>query len=174
MATNLQSDDDDLFEFEADEKLETAKQAVLEQVRKHSLEQAVRRIVPVDIVAIFEIKYAEETIDRCSELRNEILSFIEIAFDSRRPEKIFINFPRHNLSNLKRLLKPFTGGNQSQAQITRSALMELKNLEPRLSDILKPLFAEEAIFYEQLSEILKNCLMGKALSDTEKHIFSTD
>ena len=52
--------------------------------------------------------------------------------------------------------------------------MELKNLEPRLSDILKPLFAEEAIFYEQLSEILKNCLMGKALSDTEKHIFSTD
>lgn len=56
----------------------------------------------------------------------------------------------------------------------RFALVELESLEPHLSKILNPLFDEEAIFYEQLSEILKTCLMGKPLSDTEKHLFSTD
>mmetsp|Transcript_36016 Transcript_36016/g.47394 ORF Transcript_36016/g.47394 Transcript_36016/m.47394 type:complete len:142 (+) Transcript_36016:2-427(+) len=120
-------------------------------------------------MAIFEMKFAEETIDRCSELRNEILSFIEIAFDSRRFERMYINFPKHNLSHLRRLLKPFAA-----ASITKSALIELKSLEPSLSEIVKPLFTDEAIFYEQLSEILKGCLMGKTLSDTEKHLFSTD
>ena len=52
--------------------------------------------------------------------------------------------------------------------------MELERIEPHLSKILKPLFDEEAIFYEQLSEILKCCLMGKSLDDIQKLIFSTD
>ena len=53
-------------------------------------------------------------------------------------------------------------------------MVEIESLEPHLSVILMPLYNEEAIFYEQLSEILKTCLMGKPLSDTEKHLFSTD
>jgi len=67
----------------------------------------VRLIVPVDVMAIFEMKHAEETIDKCAELRTEILSFIEIAFDSSRFEHMYINFPKHNMANLRRLLHPF-------------------------------------------------------------------
>lgn len=110
------------------------------------MEPAIRKLVPVDVMALFEIKSAEQTIDRNAELRREVLSFIEIAFDSRRCEKMFINFPRHNLMRLKRLLKPF---NEEHAQIMqRNAILEMTSLEPRLTAVLTPLFAEETIFYE--------------------------
>ena len=164
MVTAL-SDDEDLFDFESEERIELEKQAVLEQIANHSLDKAIRKIVPVDVMAIFELKHAEETIDRCAELRSEIQSFIEIAFDSRRFERMFINFPKHSMTSLRHLMRPFKPNN---------ALVEIESLEPHLSIILMPLYNEEAIFYEQLSEILKTCLMGKPLSDTEKHLFSTD
>ena len=105
------------------------------------------------------MKSAEETVDRSADLRNEVLSFIAIAFDTKRCKKMFINFPKHNLVKLRRLLKPF---NEEFAAsiVQRSALMEVSSLAPRLTTILSPLFAEEAIFYEQLSDVLKGCLMG--------------
>lgn len=165
-------EDDDLFDFESDEKYEALKLAMAETVKNNCLEVAIRKVVPIDVLAIFEMKQAELTIDRNAELRNEVLSFIEIAFDHRRCEKMYINFPKQNLVKLRRLLKPFNDAHASMVQ--RSAIMEIQSLEPRLSAVLKPLFIEEAIFYEQLSEILKGCLMGKTLSDTEKHLFSAE
>ena len=80
---------------------------MMEQILDHSLDKAVRKIVPVDVMAIFEMKHAEETIDRCAELRSEIQSFIEIAFDNQRFERMYMNFPKHNLTNLRNLLRPF-------------------------------------------------------------------
>ena len=121
----------------------------------------IRKEVPVDIMAVYELRNSEETIDKNSELRREVLSFVEIAFDSRRCEQMYINFPKHNLVKLRRLLKPF-----SDELLGKNPIVEMNRLEPRLAAIVRPLFAEESIFYEQLSEILKGCLMGKTLSDT--------
>lgn len=128
--------------------------------------------MPVDIMAIFELKWAEDTIDRNAELRREILSFAEITFDSRRCSQMFVNFPKHNLVKLRRLLRPFNSGRCLSAE--KGPIVEAARLEPLLTAILKPLFEEEAIFYEQLSDILKGCLMGQSLSDTQKHLFSTE
>ena len=105
MATSLS---DDSFNFDDEEKIEKAKQAILQDVDRHSLERVVRKIVPVDLMAIFEMKCAEQTLDRCSELRREVLSFVEIAFDSRRCERMFVNWPHYNLANLRRLLRPYS------------------------------------------------------------------
>jgi len=129
--------------------------AVVADLKSHSLEIAVRRIVPVDLMAIFQIKAAEATIDRSEELRREVCSFVDIAFDSGRFDRMYINFPKHNLSALKKLLRPLT-----LSHGRKFAMVEFASLEPRLSDTLRPLFAEEIIFYEQLSSILKACLMG--------------
>ena len=87
---------------------------------------------------------------------------------------MYINYPKHNLIKLRRLLKPFNDEHASLVQ--RSAgITDISRCEPRYSAILKPLFTEEAIFYEQLSEILKGSLMGKTtFTDTEKHLFSTE
>jgi len=100
------------------------------------------------------------------------VSFVEIAFDSRRCKKMYVNFPKHNLVKLLRLLKPFN--DEHASKVERSPIVEAERLAPRLSTILRPVFTEEAIFYEQLSDILKGCLMGKSLSDTQKHLFSTE
>mgnify|MGYP001626798943 CR=1 FL=1 len=97
-------------------------------------------------MAIFELKSAENTIDRCAELRKEVSSYIEIAFDSMRYEQMYINFPKHNLVKLKRLLRPFS--DEHASLLKRSAIVEAERLIPRLSTILTPLFSEEAIFYE--------------------------
>ena len=130
-----------------------------EQIEKHSLDKSVRKFVPVDIMAIFEMRQAGDTIDRCAEMRKEVCSFIDIAIDSRRLNKMYINFPKYNLVKLRRLLKPYgaapdqtspssqTSGQPVNSSKNRS-LLELESLEPRLSAILRPLFAEEAIFYE--------------------------
>ena len=40
-------------------------------------------------------------------MRKEVISFIEIAFDMRKFDKMYINFPKHNLIKLRKLLKPF-------------------------------------------------------------------
>ena len=109
-------------------------------------------------MAVFEVKSSEETIDKSDELRREVLSFIEIAFDSKRCEKMFINFPRHNLVKLRRLLKPFI--EEHANMLKRSAVMEVSSLVPRLASLLDPLFQQEQTFYEQLSEVLKSLLMG--------------
>ena len=69
--------------------------------------------------------------------------------------KMYINFPKHNLMRLRRLLKPFYEEERETDVTERSVLLEVVSIEPRLSAILKPLFAEEAIFYEKLSEVLK-------------------
>ena len=53
------------------------------------------------------MRQAADTIDKCTEIRKEVISFIEISFDSRRLSKMYINFPKHNLIKLKRLLKSF-------------------------------------------------------------------
>ena len=50
--------------------------------------------------------------------------------------------------------------------LKRSAVMEVSTLVPRLTSLLAPLFEEEAIFYEQLSDVLKSLLMGQPISDT--------
>ena len=42
---------------------------IIEEVKSKCLEIAVRKVVPVDVMAVFEIKSAEETIDMSEELR---------------------------------------------------------------------------------------------------------
>lgn len=116
-------DDDDY-----DEKVEAAKQVFMSGIEVHSLEQMVRKEVPVDIMALFELKWAEETIDRNAELRREILSFAEITFDSRRCFKMFVNFPKHNLVKLRRLLKPFSNCRSQTAE--KGPIVEAARLEP--------------------------------------------
>ena len=91
-------DYDDQFDFEDDG--DETKNSLLKQVNTNCLELAVRNFVPIDIMAIFEMKSAEETIDRSAELRREVLSFIEIVFDTKRCQKMFINFPKHMLPSL--------------------------------------------------------------------------
>ena len=81
MATAL-SDDDDHFDFEMEERIEALKVKILSDIETHCLQVAVQKVVPIDLMAIFELKSAEQTIDRCEELRREVSSFIEIAFDS--------------------------------------------------------------------------------------------
>ena len=93
--------------FEDDERVEAAKKALITEIEEQSLERSVRKLVPVDLMAIFELKSAESTIDRNAELRREVISFVEIAFESRIVAKMYVNFPKHNLTNLRRLLKPF-------------------------------------------------------------------
>ena len=39
---------------------------------------------------------------------------------------------------------------------------------------LEPVFDEEFAFYELLSEILKQSLLGQPLSDSSRHLFSTE
>ena len=163
----------DEFDFEeSEQQIEQAEKDLVDSISQNCLEVAVRKVVPSDIMAIFELKSAEETIDRCSELRTEVLSFITIAFENVGFSKMYINLPKHNLAKLRRLLKPFS--EEHAKLLKRNAIAEVGSLEPRLSAILKPLFNEEAIFYEQLSEILKGAFMGKTLSDSDKHIFSTE
>ena len=119
----------------------------MEEIKAHSLDLVVRKVVPIDIMAIFEMNSSEETIDRSADLRQEVLSFIEIAYDSQRFNKMYINYPKHNLIKLRRLLKPFNDEHASLVQ--RSAgITDISRCEPRYSAILKPLFTEEAIFYE--------------------------
>jgi hypothetical protein len=73
-------------------------------------------------MAIFELKSSENTIDRCADLRKEVSSYIEIAFDSMRYERMYINFPKHNLVKLRRLLRPFS--DEHALLLKRSALLE--------------------------------------------------
>ena len=57
------------FDDQNDEKVEAMKIKIIEEVKSKCLEIAVRKVVPVDVMAVFEIKSAEETIDRSEELR---------------------------------------------------------------------------------------------------------
>jgi hypothetical protein len=132
--------------FEDDETVETVKKSLIAEIEAHSLERSVRNLVPVDLMAIFELKSAEATIDRNAELRREVVSFVEIAFESRIVSKMYINFPKHNLANLCRLLKPFNDINSLKTE--KNLIIEAARLEPSLSMVLKPIFEEEAIFYE--------------------------
>ena len=50
----------------------------------------------------------------------------------------------------------------------------LRKLEQDLLLALSPLFDDELAFYEQLSDILKRSLMGQTLSDSSRHLFSTE
>ena len=135
--------------------LETFKKDIINEINQNSLEKAVRKVVPIDVIAIFENHHAEETLDKSAELRQEIISFIDILVDMQSFTKMYINFPKHNLMRLRRLLKPFHVEERETDVTERSVLLEVVSIEPRLSAILKPLFAEEAIFYEKLSEVLK-------------------
>ena len=58
--------------------------------------------------------------------------------------------------------------------LKRSAVMEVSTLVPRLTSLIAPLFEEEAIFYEQLSDVLKSLLMGQPISDTKRRLLSVD
>jgi len=49
-------EDDDLFDFESDEKYEALKLAMAETVKNNCLEVAIRKVVPIDVLAIFEMK----------------------------------------------------------------------------------------------------------------------
>ena len=49
-------DDDDLFDFESDEKYEALKLDMAEAVKSNCLEVAIRKVVPIDVLAIFEMK----------------------------------------------------------------------------------------------------------------------
>ena len=116
-------------DFQLDANVEGAKQALLAAINEHSLEKVVRTLVPVDLMAIFELKWAGETIDRSDELRKEICSFVEITFETRKCVQMFVNFPKHNLSKLHRLLRPFT---RSKHLLTaeRGPIVEAERLEP--------------------------------------------
>lgn len=168
----VQSDHSFDFEDEEDDKVQAAKKQIKEELKLHCLEVAVRKVVPVDVMATFEQKCSEETIDRCAELRQEVVSYIDIAFEMKRCVNMFMNFPQHNLNKLRRLLRPFN--EEHASMLKRSTLMEVSSLAPRLASILAPLFEEEAKFYEQVSEVLKTFLMGQKLSDEQKLLFSTD
>ena len=74
--------EEDQFDFDNEETREASKLALLEEIKAHSLDIVVRKVVPIDIMAIFEMNSSEETIDRSADLRQEVLSFIEIAYDS--------------------------------------------------------------------------------------------
>ena len=154
---NCNADDFDYqFEFEdKDDVLETFKKDIINEINQNCLEKAVRKVVPIDVIAIFENHHAEETLDKSAELRQEIISFIDILVDMQSFTKMYINFPKQNLMRLRRLLKPFHEEERETDVTERSVLLEVVSIEPRLSAILKPLFAEEAIFYEKLSEVLK-------------------
>ena len=112
--------------------------------KNEELEVLVRDVVPVDLMAIFELKNAETTIDKNAEFRREVISFVEIAFDSRRSNQIFLNFPKHNLSKLRKLLKPFhqyeARAHMAPNKAERNPIVELQRFEPKLTAILEPLF----------------------------------
>ena len=81
---------------------------------------------------------SEQTLDRCCDLRSEVLSYIEIALDSQKLSQVYINFPKFNMNRVKRQLKHI---NEKAVQILkRSALVELELLEPHLEQIIVPLF----------------------------------
>ena len=63
------------------------------------------KLVPVDLLTIFERRHGIETFDRCDELRNEVVSFIDICFENMGYEKMFIKFPIYNMTKLKVYLK---------------------------------------------------------------------
>ena len=88
---------------------------------------------------------------------------------------MYINFPRHNLDQLKALLEAEHSRTSRVSNLPHETQMRaLRDLESEVVKTLGPLFDDEYAFYEQLSDILKRSILGETLSDSARHLFSTE
>lgn len=83
---------------------------------------------------------------------------------------MYINFPKYNLQQIKAL---FSAWKSVTSQFKTPA--ELDNFVAQtLYSQIQLLIEDEFHFLEQLCDVLRRTVSGKALSDSQKHIFSIE
>jgi hypothetical protein len=58
-------------------------------------------LVPSDMLSAFESIHGLQTLVKNEELRQEVVSFVEICFDDMGFTKMYVNFPKYNLHPVK-------------------------------------------------------------------------